>query len=194
MDQYKNADGTYTSPKNNKVYKSLKAFTAHWHYAGTANSDTFRQRLSKVCCKFCNKDIIISSIRKHETSCYLNPDNMVNCAVCNTPIKKYKQSKGTCSHSCANTLFRTGENHGNWKPDRYRTTCFAHHERKCVVCGEDKIIEVHHLDHNKQNNDPSNLIPMCPTHHQYWHSRYKNIIEDAVLNYIARWKNKLSMA
>ena len=29
MEQYKNADGTYTSPKNGKTYKSFKSFNAH---------------------------------------------------------------------------------------------------------------------------------------------------------------------
>ena len=108
--------------------------------------------------------------------------------VCGNPIKNFKHTKGTCSHGCANKLFRTGENHGNWKQDRYQTTCFAYHKKKCVCCEEDKIVEVHHLDHDKKNNDPSNLIPLCPTHHQYWHSRYKNLIEDMILNYIKQWK------
>jgi hypothetical protein len=28
---YLNSDGTYTSPKNGKVYKTIKAFIAHWY-------------------------------------------------------------------------------------------------------------------------------------------------------------------
>jgi len=56
------------------------------------------------------------------------------------------------------------------------------------------IVEAHHLDEDKTNNDPSNLIPLCPNHHQYWHSRYRHLVEDKVYSYIKEWKKKLSMA
>jgi hypothetical protein len=193
MDQYKNADGTYTSPKNGKTYKSLKAFTSHLSYKGTTASTAISSRLNQTECKFCGKFFLSSNISKHENMCFLNPENIKLCKVCNSPIKNFKTSKGTCSRSCANKLFRTGENHGNWKQDRYQTTCFAHHDKKCVVCNEDKIVEVHHLDHNKSNNNPENLIPLCPTHHQYWHSRYRVIIEDIVFDYISEWKKNNSV-
>lgn len=49
-----------------------------------------------------------------------------------------------------------------------------------MICGEDKIVTVHHWDFNHGNNEPSNLIPICPTHHQYLHSRYKVLIEEQV--------------
>ena len=68
MDQYRNNDGTYTSPKNGKLYKSLKAFTAHWHYAGTTSPTAFANRLRSMNCKFCNKSILQCSIKKHETA------------------------------------------------------------------------------------------------------------------------------
>lgn len=148
----------------------------------------------KIKCRHCEKLIFPHSVERHDKVCHLHPDNIKLCKVCNTPIKNWRESKGTCSHACANKLFRTGENHGNWKPERYQTTCFEHHERKCVVCGEDKVVAVHHMDHNKKNNDPSNLIPMCPTHHQYWHSKYRSLIENKVLSYIESWKkNKLPL-
>ena len=95
-----------------------------------------------------------------------------------------RDEKTTCSHSCSNTYFRSGLDNGNWKESHYRTTCFLYHKKECIICKESKIVEVHHLDENKLNNIPSNLIPLCPTHHQYWHSRYKNEIEDKVYNYI----------
>lgn len=102
--------------------------------------------------------------------------------------KGFSTKSVTCSHACANTYFRTGESHPNWKQSSYRTTCFLNHEKRCVVCGEDKIVEVHHLDEDKLNNLPENLIPLCPTHHQYWHSRFRYLIEDKVLGYIKHWK------
>ncbi len=142
---------------------------------------------TKIKCVYCTQKIFPHSVTRHESACYLNPKLLRECAVCSKPVKNWKNGT-TCSHSCANKFFRTGENHGRWKPEVYRSTCFLHHKKECVVCGEDKIVEVHHLDHNKENNDPSNLIPLCPTHHQYWHSQYKSLVELIVLEYIKVWK------
>jgi len=93
------------------------------------------------------------------------------------------KEKVTCSHSCANTYYRSGVNHPNWKDDAYRSTCFYYHKKKCVICEEDKIIDVHHYDEDRKNNSPDNLIPLCPTHHMYMHSRYKNLISERVNKY-----------
>ena len=40
---------------------------------------------------------------------------------------------------------------------------------KCAVCGFDKIVELHHKDRNRKNNNISNLIPLCPNHHRMAH-------------------------
>lgn len=109
------------------------------------------------------------------------------CPVCSTEFEtKEHSNKTTCSYSCSNTHFRSGVNNGNWTGDNYRAICFEHHEKKCIVCGEDKIVAVHHLDENHSNNDPANLIPLCPTHHQYWHSRYKYLVEPIVTKYVSK--------
>ena len=113
-----------------------------------------------------------------------------DCPICGTKFTTGKDSpreKITCSHSCANNYFRSGVNNPNWKENSYRTTCFHFHKKECIVCGEDKIVEVHHFDENNKNNSPNNLIPLCPTHHQYWHSRYKEEIEQIVIDYITKF-------
>ena len=51
-------------------------------------------------------------------------------------------------------------------------------------CKEKNIVEVHHYDENKKNNSPSNLIPLCPTHHQYYHSRFKHLVQDKINDYL----------
>ena len=125
------------------------------------------------------------------------------CPVCEKIFETKKGSrreKTTCSRSCSNTSFRSGKNNGNWKDIseydsrsktfilKYRKICFENHKHECVVCGENKILDVHHLDQNKFNNSPENLVPLCPTHHQYWHSRYKQEIEEKIYNYINEFK------
>ena len=138
----------------------------------------------RVACQYCEKQTTLGNIKKHETACYLNPTNLVECQVCSKPIKNYKTSKGTCSYSCSNKLFRTGTDNGNYSGKRYTTICFAHHKKECIVCGEDKIVAVHHNDHNHYNNDPENLIPLCPTHHQYVHSRYADEVQPIIDEYV----------
>lgn len=148
-------------------------------------------------CQYCSKQIVLFGHKRHEQFCYLNPINIKLCIVCNTPIKNWTPRKRngiikqnvTCSYSCSNKHFRSGEQNGNWKQESYRSTCFLHHKKECVICNENYIVEVHHLDGNKNNNHPSNLIPLCPTHHRYWHSRYKKFIEQKVLSYISGWRD-----
>lgn len=103
------------------------------------------------------------------------------CPICSKQFSFLKkESKVTCSYACSNKYFRTGSNNGNWKVDVYRSTCFEHHKKECVVCRENKIVEVHHYDHNHKNNQIENLIPLCPTHHKYMHSRYAKEISNII--------------
>jgi hypothetical protein len=66
--------------------------------------------------------------------------------------------------------------------DQNRTTC-------SYVCNEKLIVAVHHFVGNKINNNPENLVPLCPTHHIYIHSKYKNLIIDVVVKYIENFKS-----
>ena len=113
------------------------------------------------------------------------------CPVCEKTFKgniSQIKNKVTCSYACSNKHFRTGEKNGNWNPDSYRSTCFSYHKKECIICGENKIVAVHHYDENHTNNDPANLIPLCPTHHQYIHSKYKCEIIDKVNDYRKKLK------
>lgn len=50
----------------------------------------------------------------------------------------------------------------------YRSVAFRLYEHKCAVCGwnEDPLIlQVHHIDENRQNNVADNLIILCPNCH-----------------------------
>ena len=109
------------------------------------------------------------------------------CPVCGNKFKTKKghlKEQTTCSYSCSNTYFRSGENNGGWKEEVYRTTCFLHHKKKCIICDEKRIVSVHHYDENRKNNSLENLMPMCPTHHTYWHNRqYKYLVEKKVDKY-----------
>jgi hypothetical protein len=127
-----------------------------------------------------------ASTRKHK-------DVDITCPVCDKEFKTKSggsKARKTCSYACSNSHFRSGQNNGNWNEDYYRTTCFLFHKKECVVCGEDLIVEAHHYDENHENNLPENLVPLCPTHHRYWHSRYKHLVVDKVDQYVASFKKE----
>lgn len=123
----------------------------------------------------------------------------VTCEVCNeafvvTEREKLHPNKEHyfCSRSCANSIGgkKKAEIYHYDEVATYAVVCFRHHEKKCIVCGEEKIVAVHHNDWVHTNNDPENLIPMCPTHHQYVHSKYREEVQPIIDKYIRDWKIK----
>lgn len=136
---------------------------------------------SKVQCSYCDKATNVANIKRHETACRKNPKNLKECPVC----KSRHAKKGvTCSYSCSNTHFRSGKKNPNWSESSYRSTCFEKHGKKCIVCGEEKIVAVHHINEDHHDNRVENLVPLCPTHHQYVHSRYREEIQPIIDQYI----------
>jgi len=70
----------------------------------------------------------------------------------------------------------------------YRRTCFKHHGKQCLVCEEDEVIDVHHIDGDRKNNKPENLVPLCPLHHRYLKSKKKNaLVEGIIAEYISEF-------
>lgn len=49
---------------------------------------------------------------------------------------------------------------------------------KCSICevSDDVVLDVHHIDENHNNNNPSNLITLCRPHHLMLHNRNLDII------------------
>lgn len=98
--------------------------------------------------------------------------------------KAYEQAR-FCSRSCAN-------NRSEWWKENathYRTICFHHHEKKCLVCGFNKIVAAHHVDGNKENNVPENLVPLCSNHHEMihhpkWHDEVQQEVDRYLENYL----------
>lgn len=129
------------------------------------------------------------------------------CPVCSKQFSVgsgQKKEKVTCSVSCSNTYFRSGEANGSHldkqrriqngeRVETYSEICWKHHPRKCVVCNECLIVEAHHHNGDHDDNRPENFVPLCPTHHQYWHSRHRHLIQrqvdDYVTNFMLVWQN-----
>ena len=112
-----------------------------------------------------------------------------NCPICEKDfIGKSKQI--TCSKSCGNTYFRQGKNNPRYKNGEgiYRKLCFEFHDHQCIICNEKNILDAHHIDRNKQNNVPENLVPLCPTHHRYCHSKFRKIVDEKIDKYLKRYR------
>ena len=59
---------------------------------------------------------------------------------------------------------------------------------ECVICGTwlsagetRTCLQVHHIDRNKDNDAPSNLITLCPSCHKRIHFCYDDIIPETGL-------------
>jgi len=89
------------------------------------------------------------------------------------PLKHYnkniaRNSKGFfCDLSCSASYHNRHTKLKNGKYIRYRKLAFEHLPPKCAVCGYDvkDVLQVHHIDGNKYNNNINNLCILCPTHH-----------------------------
>jgi len=108
-------------------------------------------------CKHCDKAFY--AIRAH-----INQGHAIFCS--RSCSGKYKnQNKGKNS-----SLYKDGSSY-------YRQAAFAHYSRCCRVCGYDTepVLQVHHIDEDRSNNELDNLVILCPTHHKEAHLGLINI-------------------
>jgi hypothetical protein len=58
----------------------------------------------------------------------------------------------------------------------YNTTCFRLKDNECEGCGEPRkyLLEVHHKDGNRKNNELNNLEIVCANCHKIRHLKFKN--------------------
>lgn len=80
-----------------------------------------------------------------------------------------------CNRSCAtsynNKHNKVDEEHINFTNGAasYRGRAFRKYEHKCAICGyneDERLLEVHHIDKNRANNNIENLIILCVMCHK----------------------------
>jgi hypothetical protein len=90
-------------------------------------------------------------------------------------IRCHKQkpihAKNLCA-TCYNILFHLDKIKAYNQRKKHKITLvqFRKTTKQCVICTFDKIVDIHHIDYNKSNNDPKNLIGLCPNHHRMIHN------------------------
>lgn len=124
------------------------------------------------------RDRLFGPIFEHKKTCHRCGNEFIYKGRIKT--KKYEDAK-FCSRGCANNRQQWWNQEDNkYRSQHYREIAKRHHEIKCVICGFDKIVAIHHNDENKKNNTPRNLIPLCPNHHEMVHSKWKGEIQPLI--------------
>lgn len=132
---------------------------------------------------------------------YKNSRQEVQCAYCGKyfikPKSKLENSKSGLYFCCrehkdlAQSL-NSGEKFNQIRPNHYgelltdyRKMAFRNYEHKCAVCDYNEdvdILEVHHIDGNRQNNELDNLIILCPIcHRKLTNKKYMLINNNSII-------------
>lgn len=73
-------------------------------------------------------------------------------------------------------------------PRNIRDSILEEFNHRCAICGADKP-HIHHIDENPSNNDPLNLIPLCPNCHLVDQHNPTKIIEPEKLRLFREYKD-----
>ena len=47
--------------------------------------------------------------------------------------------------------------------------------KECAICGFKDLVDLHHIDENRDNKSINNLIGLCPNHHLLIHRKKRNL-------------------
>ena len=121
-------------------------------------------------CKSCNQE------KEHHAkglcySCYRKLFWKPKEGICKRCKRKMPlHAKGLCA-GCYNFVFHLDKakinNYRKWH--NLDIEVYKRVTNKCILCGFDKVVELHHLDENKKNNSERNLVGLCPNHHKMLH-------------------------
>ena len=101
---------------------------------------------------------------------------IVLCPRCERMLPHH--SRGLCGGCYQSTYHLEGTRDNNTRkrhniePELYRKIT-----KECIICGFDKIVDLHHIDENRKNNSRENMVGICPNHHKMYHTlRFKEEI------------------
>lgn len=128
---------------------------------------------AKGICKKCGKKKEIHTVDSWCNVCYKKhrwKPKLRKCKRCGRSLPHH--GKGLCA-GCYNSTFHidkvkihNARRTHNIEPDLYKKLI-----EKCLICDFDKIVEIHHLDHDNKNSSKENLVGLCPNHHKMLHMK-----------------------
>lgn len=159
-----------------------------------------QKKLSIATCTECNKSYeIVASRLKQAKYCSLKCCGVARrklrieaaCDYCGK-IHLFKQAAYNksvnhfCSNECKASFYRLNPHIGGVyagrnsfaKASSYRKLAFETFEHRCHICNYNKfedVLQVHHIDCNRNNNHISNLVIVCPTCHSEIHKGYASL-------------------
>lgn len=120
-------------------------------------------------CSFCKKDILRTKTR----------------------LQRSKKGFYFCDRKCKEKAQQIGgipeiqpSHYGDGTPS-YAERAFRHYGEKCIDCDVTfkPLLEVHHIDGNRDNADIENLEVVCKNHHLLRHLRFNKKLSTWTLNY-----------
>jgi hypothetical protein len=75
-------------------------------------------------------------------------------------------------------------------PKKIKDKVLKEFNHLCAICCDMKPYEIHHIDGNPSNNDPLNLIPLCPNCHTKYMHDPTNKIEMGKIKLFRIYKDK----
>jgi len=134
--------------------------------------------MSKTLCPKCGRYSlrITSGVCYNCYKKYVWKRNKIICKRCQRNI--FHHAKGLCA-GCYNFVFKLDAAKASNNKKKYNIEYDLYKEvtKKCVICGFDKVVDLHHLDENRKNSKIKNIIGLCPNHHQMLHNfKYKKQI------------------
>lgn len=124
---------------------------------------------NEIKCKICGK-IKHRRAKGMCHNCYIHKGTpKVICKCCGK--QKNHWAKGYCSN-CFNKLFYYDKIRASnvRKDHNISLELYKNVTKSCILCGFDKIVDLHHLDKDHNNNLQDNLIGLCPNHHKMIHT------------------------
>jgi len=122
-------------------------------------------------CKNCKREV------EHHakgmcTTCYKKlawEAKKVMCKRCGRMLPMH--AKGYCT-GCYTLLFHYDKirEYNSRKEHNIDLETYKKLTEKCIICGFDKVVDLHHLDGKHENNSENNLIGLCPNHHKMLHT------------------------
>lgn len=132
--------------------------------------------------KACNVMYHRNTVKLHQCpNCGVCSKNgkVYKCAYCGKEVYRRQSDKDKnisgyfyCSMECGNKhKNQLRKESGEWNDSvfTYRDRAMDTYEHKCIVCGwneDERILEVHHIDSDRDNNNIENLCILCPNCHR----------------------------
>lgn len=112
------------------------------------------------------RDIIVQSIG---LPLYARISKKVKIRSANEAGKKLSQSKKASKKEAKHWRYNVSDS--TYPADFYikRKVLIGMHTM-CILCTSKEGLELHHIDHDKENNDWDNLVPLCQRHYNQYHA------------------------